>query len=174
MNHYGKGKKTVLMTFYRKDLLYDIGNLGYITSDVMKTDDAHDRHSISDVAEDGNVDRVTRVMDLAYRECADMLYAYTKTDVEDDRSLDDQFGETDVYEMRLYVPSDFAEGTAVLLKDLIHEYIVQRTLYDWLSLTYRDRNESAMWSLKAEDTRTKIMECMNTRGKRVRRTQTPF
>lgn len=174
MDNYGKGKKIVLLTFYRKDLLYDIGNLGYITSDVIRTEDEHERHQVSDITEDGNVDRVTRIMNLSYQECVDMLYAYTKADVADESTLDNQFGEPEKYEMRLYVPPDFSKGTIALLKNLIHEYIIQRIMYDWLSITHKDKNDSEMWALKSEATQTKIIECMNTRGRRIRRTQTPF
>ena len=56
--------KKITLRFKREELLYDCKNYAYVEGDVMKTDDAHDRHQVQDIAEVGNVDRLTRVFDL--------------------------------------------------------------------------------------------------------------
>lgn len=165
-------KKLVFLIFHRKELLYDIENNAYIQGDIMDKGDEHRRHQVIDIGQDGNVDRVTRILNLAYQECVDMLYPYTKAEVAEESSLDNTFGAPDMYKMRLLVPEDFSKGTVALLKGLIHEYMVCRVIADWVSITYNDSYPT--WASKLEETREKIGACMNTRGRRVRRTQTPF
>lgn len=164
--------KLVFLIFHRKELLYDIENNSYIQGDVMKVKDEHERHQVMDVGQDGNVDRVTRILNLAYQECVDMLFAYTKADVFEESSLDNTFGAPEMYKMRLLVPEDFSKGTVALLKNLIHEYMVCRVMEDWMSIT--NTEAQPIWKNKLEEIEGKITSCMNARGGRVRRTQTPF
>ena len=68
----------VTLTFKRDELLYDINNIAYVEGDVMPADNEHDRHQVMDVGQDGNIDRVTRVLDVAFAECEELLYPYSK------------------------------------------------------------------------------------------------
>lgn len=81
--------KTVKMTFKREELLYDIRNNAYVEGDVMQVKTEHDRHQVQDIGEDGNIDRVTRVLDLAHAECEEALFPYTKENVEQETEMDD-------------------------------------------------------------------------------------
>ena len=74
--------KTVSLKFKRSELLYDCANLGYVHGDTMHTDDEHDRHQVMDIVEDGNVDRVTRILNLAMSEIREALYPYTKEEAQ--------------------------------------------------------------------------------------------
>ena len=82
--------KTVKMTFKREELLYDIRNNAYVEGDVMQVKTEHDRHQVQDIGEDGNIDRVTRVLDLAHAECEEALFPYTKENVEQETEMDDR------------------------------------------------------------------------------------
>ena len=81
--------KTVKMTFKREELLYDIRNNAYVEGDVMEVKTEHDCHQVQDICEDGNIDRVTRMLDLAHAECEEALFPYTKEDVEQETEMDD-------------------------------------------------------------------------------------
>lgn len=81
--------KTVKLTFKREELLYDIRNNAYVEGDVMQVKTEHDRHQVQDIGEDGNIDRVTRVLDLAHAECEEALFPYTKENVEQETEMDD-------------------------------------------------------------------------------------
>lgn len=164
--------KTVFLAFHREPLLYDIGNSSYIQGDVMNAKDEHERHQVMDVCQDGNVDRVTRILNLAYQECVNMLHPYTKADVAKESTLDNTFGAPDIYEMRLIVPEDFSKGTVALLKNLIHEYMVCRVLEDWMSITHHAAQP--VWEKKVQELNAKILTCMNARGGKVRRPLKPF
>ena len=71
----------VTLTFKRDQLLYDIKNAAYVESHVMPPDTEHAKHMVADVGEEGNVDRVTRVLDLGVSMCREMLYPWAKKDI---------------------------------------------------------------------------------------------
>lgn len=167
-----KRMKRVTLIYLRKQLLYDIENCAYVEGDVMQTEDGHNRHQVMDVGQDGNVDRVTRVLDLAFGECMDMLYPYSKREVECGMQQDDMLVDTEEYVMELHVPEDFSVTTVDYLRTLVHEYLVCRVLADWMGMT--NPGSRAGWEVKAEDMKEKIWQCMNVRMGRVRRTLSPF
>ena len=196
--------KTVKMTFKREELLYDIRNNAYVEGDVMQEKTEHERHQVQDIGEDGNIDRVTRVLDLAHAECEEALFPYTKENVEQESEMDDtptyieptadaegtvegseetlaeeEFTDdtpvvkpTGDYVIRLLVPDEYSKTTVRLIVRYIHEYMVCRVLYDWMSIT--NPPAAANWKAKQDDALEGMKEAVNFRTGRVRRTQTPF
>lgn len=154
--------KTITLVFKRSSLLYDIKNIGYIEGDSMKIEDDHERHLMMDIGEDGNVDRITRAMDLAFNECLNSLYPYVKTPISDGDVLNDDFVETESYNIILTIPEDFSKSTAVLVKELIHDYMVSMAVRDWIEILGKDKYLIEVWSEKASNQKTKIIEAMNT------------
>lgn len=167
-----KRTKTVLLEFSRKALLYDISNCAYVEGDVMPTDDEHSKHQVFDIAEDGNVDRVTRILDLAHAECVEMMYPYAKVECDEVEQLDNTFTETEQYTINLLVPDDMSKTTLTLVSKLVHEYMVNRVLADWLSIT--KPSSKANWEEKLETIRTEIRTRLNARCHKIRRVQSPF
>jgi hypothetical protein len=165
-------KKRVTLTFKREEILYDCRNYAYIEGDTMKTADEHDRHQVMDVGEDGNIDRVTRVLDLAFADCVELCYPYSKTELEDETALDDTLQERDALVLHLLLPEGFSQTTAELLRRLIHELLVYRVMADWTSHTKPE--SETKWAGKAEEVEGKITSSLNSRIGRVRRTLTPF
>ena len=167
--------KQATLGFSRSQLLYDIKNIAYVEADVMPAEEEHQRHQVFDIAEDGNVDRVTRVMDLAVDKCKEILFPLTKSVVDEVESRDDNLKETPVYYIYLSLPQSFSKTTLDYLSKLIHEFIVYTVLVDWLSIT-DITNESAYqkWANKLSDVITEIGRAKSTKIRRARRTQTPF
>ena len=164
--------KTVKLMFKREQILYDCKNYAYVEGDTMKAQDEHDRHQVIDIGEDGNIDRVTRVLDLAFADCVELCYPYSKVEVEDKTVLDDTLRERDTLVLRMVVPDDFSQTTVELLRRLIHELLVYKVMADWTSHTKPE--SEAKWAKKAEDVEEKITSSLNYRVGRVRRTLTPF
>lgn len=188
--------KTVKLTFKREELLYDIRNNAYVEGDVMQAKTEHDRHQVQDIGEDGNIDRVTRLLDLAYAESVEALFPYTKQDVEQVTEMDnmptvvydeepsDEGGDevftnekpeetkSQDYEIQLLVPDAYSKTTVTLLVRYIHEYMVCRVLADWMSIT--NPPSAPRWKEKEQEMLEAMKEAVNFRTKRVRRTQTPF
>lgn len=160
------------LVFWREQLLYDIGNYAFVEGDLLGDDAEHVAHQVKDIVESGNVDRVTRVLNLAHRECEELLYPWTKTTIGEDAVLDDRLVVPDRYEIVLTVPSTFARTTVELLRDSIHEYMVCRVLQDWLSLT--NTPGAAAWETKLDGIKSKIQQSLLSRTRYVRRRLKPF
>ena len=168
-------KNKATLKFLRSELLYDAGNIAYVEGDVMPTDNEHDRHQVQDIIEDGNVDRVTRVLDLAIAHCREMLYPYTRTNIDTEEERDDKLEAPEEYEIDMMLPEDYSKSTLTYLEKLIHEYLVYSVLTDWLSITdIKNPNAAAMWEAKKEKLSGEIDSTIHARIHRVRRTQAPF
>lgn len=165
------GTQVAVLTFKRDQLLYDIKNYAYIEGSVMDTESNQNRHMVQDVGEDGNVDRVTRVLDLTIAKCKELLYPFTKLNIHRPE-LDDKLREPGVYGILLNVPTDFSQTTLNLLEKLIHEHLVCEAVADWMSITNTAKME--IWKSKAEDAVGEIRMNITTRISRTRRRPHPF
>lgn len=164
------------LTFLRDELLHDIKNLAFVAGDVMKADQPHDPHQLQDVGEDGNITWTTRMMDLAFRECVEALYPYSKRTVEDGGSMTDEYGELDEYVLALSgLPSDFSQTTLELLREYIHDYIVYRVMAGWVRKTdLTDKEAYKKWEDEWKDLRDKIGSSLIARIGLRRRVLWPF
>lgn len=167
----GNGYTYAILGFKREELLYDIKNCSYIEGSIMETDNDHARHMVQDVGEEGNVDRVTRILDLAVAQCKELLYPYTKHEVHR-HELDDKFKEQSVYGIVLNVPNGFSQTTLNYLKELIHEYLVCRAVAEWMRITNHGKYET--WVGKADDAKSELRGCLQSRLKRTRIRTHPF
>lgn len=165
--------KDATLTFRRKELLYDAANYSFVEADIIPEGDECRRHQVADISQDGNVDRVTRVLGMAHAECVEMLYPYTKEQIPDGQeTLDNVLQEPDVYEIRLTLPGTFSLSTLKMLEALIHEYLVCRVLADWMSIT--NPESEAAWEKKFTTLRDKIRTALVSRTGKVRRKLKPF
>lgn len=160
-----EGKMYAVLGFQRDQLLYDINNASYIEGSVMETGNHHNRHMVQDVGEDGNVDRVTRILDLTVAQSREMLYPYTKHHIHR-AELNDRFNEQMVYGIVLKLPSDFSQTTLNLLEQLIHELLVCKAVAEWMRLTNPARSQS--WQEKANEAVSEIRTSLTSRMTRTR------
>ena len=166
------GKTRAILTFKRSQLMYDIENCAYIEGCVVEGEIGdHRRHMIQDVGNEGNADRVTRVLDLGVAKCREKLYSLTKHDVHRPE-LDDRLVETDVYGIVLNVPDGFSQTTLNYLEKLIHEYLVYIVMEDWLGITNPTKSDT--WKEKQLNIEREIQGCLNTRTGRARIRLNPF
>lgn len=165
------GRRNAVLVFKRDQMLYDIKNYAFIEGSVMDTESNHNRHMVQDVGEEGNVDRVTRVLNLTMKKCREFLYPYTKNELHH-AELSDNLYEPKVYGIVLSVPNDFSQTTLYLLKDLIHEYLVCKAVSDWLSIT--NNAKAHVWEAKAEKAENEIRITLHNRQTKVRRRMHPF
>ena len=147
------GKQVVVIILKREQLLYDIKNYCYIEGDIMPEDTQHSRHMVQDVGEEGNVDRVTRILDLAHADVVESLYPFTQLEIHHP-VVDDRLREKPVYGIFLNVPESYSQTTLNLLGGLIHELMVCIAIADWMSITNPPKEET--WKRKAEATLTRI------------------
>lgn len=164
--------RTVTLSFKRTEIIDDLKQNSYVAGDVMRAEDEHQKHQVFDIAEDGNVDRVTRVMNLVMAEVRELLYPYTKEAVEDGESRVNDLVAVEQYDIEMTVPETFSKTTLTLLEQLIHELVIDRIMSDWLSQTYPEA--AKVWEAKAENILKKIQEAKNKRMRRGRRRMNPF
>lgn len=155
----------VTLTFLREQLLYDIKNYAYVESHVMPPETEHAKHMVADVGEEGNVDRVTRVLDLGVSLCREMLYPWAKREIEN-TEYDDTFAERKQYVITMNVPSTMSQTTLAFVERLIHEYLVCRGVADWLSITNPQKAET--WLAKAAEAESEIRTAIHSRMERTR------
>ena len=167
-----KRTKIVELTFTRQNLLYDIENYAFVEGDVMRTDNEHAKHQVFDIAQDGNIDRVNRILDLAHAECVEMMYPYTKEPCDSEGVQDNSLSVKEQYQISMLVPDDFSKSTVSLITKLVHEYMVCRVLADWMSIT--NPSSQSNWQSKLDSIEEQIRNHLNARCGRVRRAQTPF
>lgn len=166
------GKKNVRMDFERTWLLYDIKTIAYVTADVLPPDlPLAVKQQLTDIAEEGNIDRVTREMDLAYHDCVNWLYPYTKNEITISETTD-KLKESEKYSIYLSLPLEFAQITVEYLATLIHEYIVYRVLAAWCYIIYPKAAEN--WAIKSEDAKSKATAQLVRRLKPVYKKMSPF
>lgn len=174
-NQLSLDKKHVTLTFKRKELLYDVQNNAFVEGDIMPDEAEDAKHQVFDVAESGNVDRVTRVLNTAHSECVEMLYPYTKEEIpEGQEALDDILANEipETYTIVMELPQGFSLTTVKLLEHLIHEYLVCRALADWMSIVKPEAE--AKWEKKYEALRESINRAKNNRRGTIRRKVKPF
>lgn len=165
-------RKEVFLHFEREALLYDIKNYCFIEGDLMERNDEHAKHQVFDVGDEGNIDRVTRVLDLAFASCVELCYPYSKKEVKERTSRDDELEVEDEYVMKLIVPNDFSETTVTLLEKIIHELLVCRVMRDWMSLTKPESKDA--WNERIDELEEQVRTTLNGRVGRVRRPLRPF
>lgn len=161
------------LVFKRGELIYDAQSVAFIRSDSMPEQDQPVRHYVGGLADEGNIDRVTRILTLAYAEAVELLMPYTKKEVgEGQESLDDTLKSPEEYVISLSLPEGFSQTTLHLIKDYIHEYMVCRVLTDWLALTLPE--ESAYWEERRKEYSDLIRKASNSRTRPILRRCKPF
>lgn len=166
--------KTVTLQFLRSELLNDLDQYGFVEGDVMRADAdhlRHGKHQTHDITQDGNIDIVTRWLDLALARCREALFPYSKTPVTTDER-DDILGETTVYTIVLEVPEDFSQTTVDYLEQLIHHLMIWWVLYYWFGITKPEGAEK--WLINAKTTEEDIKGTLARRCGRTRRPVRPF
>jgi hypothetical protein len=156
--------RNVSLKFMRAELLYDVKNYAYVEADVMgEPGDSkvqHAQHQLADIGEAGNIDRVSRILDVVHTAVVEMLYPFTKQEVVEEE-IDDRLIEPTEYVVEMTVPISVSKTTVKLLSRLIHEYMVYRVMADWLSIM----NPAAAqgWMARAEETQAEIERAKNMR-----------
>ena len=169
----GKLTRRVKLKFLREALLYDIRNYAYIEGHVMGEERQHAQHTLVEIGEEGNVDRVTRILGVVHAAAIEMLYPYTKVEpLEEEEVIDDKQWTPDEYIIEMAIPTTFSRTTLHLLSKLIHEFMVYRVLHDWLSITNPEAAQG--WLARAMEAVEEINSIKNTRTGVLRRPSHPF
>lgn len=165
--------KQATLSFERKELLADIKGNAYTEWDTMKSENEHARHMVADICDDGNIERVTRVLDLTFAHAVELCLPYARRELRHIRNIrDNEYEEEEEYVMQMTVPDTFSETTLTLLEKLIHELLVSTVLADWLSQTKPE--SAASWAAKAASYESEITSALTHRCKPIARKISPL
>lgn len=168
----GQDDKEVTLVFNRKQLLYDIKNYAYIEGDVWGEEKQHGQHTLVEICEEGNIDRVNRLLEKIHSEITEALYPYTKEGVSGGEEIGDGLQAPRDYKIKMRVPGEMSRTTLRYLNNLIHEYMVGRVVGDWLSITHPEAARN--WTEKAQEALESINEVKHMRRGMIRRQSYPF
>lgn len=161
----------VQLDFRKDELLYAIGTLAYNEAEAAQLPD-ETKHKVKDVQEDGNVDRIVKVIDLAFAQCVEALYPQTKECIEPITWIGNEANPNGVWTLPAYAPCDMSITTVRALKEHINEYLTARAMEDWMGVWVPAA--ARKYAEKAEVMMGEIHEAINRRVRRVRRTLSTF
>lgn len=164
--------RRVTLVFDRKQLLYDIRNYAFIEGHVWGEENRHAQHTLVEIGEEGNVDRVNRILAVTHVAAVEMLYPYTKEEPVEDEVICDRMWVPKEYRIVMTVPVTMSRSTLHLLNKLIHEFMVARVIYDWLSITHPEAARN--WLDKALEAQEEINSIKNLRTGVLTRPAHPF
>ena len=164
-------KSKMWLVFHRDDLLYDIETYAFVEGDVLPPE-FHGAHQISDIAQEGNEDMVTRMFNLAHAECMEALYPYTKAECHPHGILENTLETPKSYYISLDLPEGFSRTTVGLIKELVHNYFVVKVISEWIGMLYPDMRP--YWERRLEEIKNRLKTATIPRRNRLRIKQSLF
>ena len=163
-----------MMELQKKELVFDIANTAYVFADALSVDDLHIKHNIIDVAQDGNRDKLARILDEAVEDCRETLFDLGKGYVDvgwyDSNEWENCVGsptnEEESYYLQMFAPRSFSPNSLHTLTVYAHNFIVYKTMADWLTIVYPNGAEQFL-SL-AEEKKDKLLRAANRGGGQIR------
>lgn len=182
MKTCNKGYK-VMIELEKKELVYDIKNTAFAFADScakQKDIDAKQLKNVFDVSEEGNRDKLARILDSAVEDCREMLFRFTKVEMycggfdsnEWEECIGSPTNEEEAYYLALRMPNGFSSTSVHTMTVYIHDYIVNQALYEWLMVVYTE-GADRFWAL-AEEKKEKIKNASNRSAVRARIRLHPF
>lgn len=130
--------KTLTITLYMSELLYDFRNKAFLTGRSRKADgkDAEFASNMQASDDDSDKNQVLRSIQNAYGQ---LLVELSEGfhGVATATSKNELLEESDIT-LKLDVPSNFNLGVRDSLTSAIHEYIINKAMMDWYMITNKD------------------------------------
>lgn len=158
-------KKTISITLYMSELIYDVQNKTYLTGRSRNTGDNHEQVANMQANEDEeNQNQVVRSIGNAYANLKTKLSEY----IEDSGSTANNIllSASDNLQINLVMPSNFNPATNDTIGAALHQYIVNSAIGEWFTIT--NKADAADYLALAAANLAEIREAIN---KRVRPTR---
>jgi len=166
--------KRLLLVLSEEELRFDIANIAFAQGDVARVSDnyghdllgdkgEHYLHQWKDICEEGNYERVRRVLEQSMGKIEHMLTRYSAFVTHRDLSLDNVNQENrKEFVLELKVPNTFSDSNCWYLLRLINEYMTCRVLEDWASITLPEVMER--WMNKRMEVEEDLKEARSNCG----------
>lgn len=173
---------SLMIEMEKEELVYDIKNTAFAFADSLPTADTDPKtlHNIYDVGEEGNRDKLARILDSTVEDCREMLFRYTKVEMQGggfesndwEECVGAPMNDEEAYYMEMQMPQGFSKTSVHTMAVYIHDYIVNQALYEWMMIVYQT-GADRFWAL-AEEKRQKIKDASNRSAGRCRLKLHPF
>lgn len=158
-------QKTISITLYMSELIYDVQNKTYLTGRSRNTGDNHEQVANMQANEDEeNQNQIVRSIGNAYANLKTKLSEY----IEDSGATANNIllSASDNLQINLVMPSNFNPATNDTIGAALHQYIVNSAIGEWFTIT--NKADAADYLTLAAANLAEIREAIN---KRVRPTR---
>ena len=155
-------KKTITLTLYVSELVYDIQNKTYLTGRSRQTGSNHEEVANMQANDDDeNADQVMRSIQNAFGALKTKLAEWLNDD--GTTSSDELMSITDksTLEVVLNMPSNYNSSTRDAISAALHQYIVNTAIGDWFTIT--DKADASDYFTLATNNLEAIREAVNKR-----------
>ena len=145
----------ILIRLKRERMLYDIANNAFITAETMA--DGRQRHWTEDITESQNIDRVNRMLWLAYCRVGHLLRRWIRplwNEPSADALADGHSACRQEYVFCLESHRPVDKATADYCSILIYEMMTATVIADWLQMTAPEK--ATVWENRREETADRL------------------
>lgn len=137
--------KTLTVTQYVKELVYDIRNKAYLTGQAREAEGETNYEAASDMQatdEDGNLYQIRRTLANTFSCLKDLLGEYldAETTTSDNR-ITEEIDNDGVLTLAFILPGNYNNVSAESLGNGIHAYLVDMTLAEWFAITSKEDSQ---------------------------------
>ncbi|MCH5234908.1 MAG: hypothetical protein J1E16_06410 [Muribaculaceae bacterium] len=147
------------MTLNKNALIYDIENMAFTIADTGE-ESRHTLHRVRDICQDGNIDRVARVLGLAYANLLSLMLPILEPprfNIDKDQSCvphNYNFKFRGDHSLRFLLTKE----RKLKIKETAHEYMVALVLADWLEITLPEAAD--VWKFRASEALESLKELL--------------
>lgn len=159
-------KKTLTVTLYLSELLYDVQNKTYLTGRSRQTGNNHEEVAHMQANEDEeNENQILRSLGNAFANLKTKLSEYIEES--GTTASNKLLSKNGTIQLALVMPSNFNQATSETISAALHQYLVNTAIGDWFTIT--NKNDATDYVTLAAANLEELREAVN---KRVRPTRT--
>ena len=159
-------KKTLTVTLYLSELLYDVQNKTYLTGRSRQTGNNHEEVAHMQANEDEeNENQILRSLGNAFANLKTKLSEYIEES--GTTATNKLLSKNGTIQLALVMPSNFNQATSETISAALHQYLVNTAIGNWFTIT--NKNDATDYVTLAAANLEELREAVN---KRVRPTRT--
>ena len=159
-------KKTIVITLYMSELIYDVQNKTYLTGRSRQTGTNHEEVANMQANDDDeNANQIMRSIGNAFANLKTKLSEYINES--GTSSNDKQLSSTGNLTLSLNMPPNYNNASNDTISTALHQYLVNSAIGDWFTIT--NKNDASDYITLAAANLEQLREAVN---KRMRPTRT--
>lgn len=153
-------KKTLTVTLYLSELLYDVQNKTYLTGRSRQTGNNHEEVAHMQANEDEeNENQILRSLGNAFANLKTKLSEYIEES--GTTATNELLSKNGTIQLALVMPSNFNQATSETISAALHQYLVNTAIGDWFTIT--NKNDATDYVTLAAANLEELREAVNKR-----------